>query len=91
MEFSDSSSHEMTLNQVSEAISSQIDDEGNHFYLLIKIPANNSNINEILISDGIIKSRNVNSVPNKTTAGWKLQVEYNDGSIFWDPLKDIQA
>ena len=91
MGFSDSSYPELTPNQVSEAMFWHIDDKGNHFHILSKIPDNKSDSNAILISDGIIKSRNVNSVPNKTTAGWKLQVEYNDGSISWDPLKGLKA
>ena len=26
-----------------------------------------------------------------TTRGWKLQVEWKDGSISWVPLKDLKA
>ena len=47
--------------------------------------------NTISISDGFIKSRNGNNLPNKTMSGWKLQVECKDGSIFWVPLKYLKA
>ena len=55
------------------------------------ITDNNSDGNEISISDGFIKSRNGNNLPNKTTNGWKLQVEWKDGSTSWVPLKDLKA
>ena len=70
---------------------SQIDDKGHHFQILIEITGHKSYDNAISTSDGLIKSINGNNVPNKTTAGWKLQVECNDGSISWDPLKGLKA
>ena len=54
---------------------SHIDEKGNYLQLLIKITDHKSNGNKISISDGFIKSRNVNNVPNNTMNGWKLKVE----------------
>ena len=91
MEFYGGSYYELTFNQIPGDMFSQIDDKGNHFQLLSKITYHKSDGNTISISDGFTKSINGNNVPNNTTAGWKLQVEWNDGSIVWVPLKYIKA
>ena len=70
---------------------SQIDDKGDLFQLFRKITYHKSDGNKISISDGFIKSRNGNNVPNKTMDGCKLQVDRKDGSIFWVPLKYLKA
>ena len=75
MELSDGSYHELTANQIAGSMLSQIDDKSHHLQLLIKINDHKSDGNKISIIDGLFKSRNVNNVLNKTTAGWKLQVE----------------
>ena len=42
-------------------------------------------------SNGFIKSQNGNTHKKMTTRGWKLQVEWKDGSVSWVPLKDLKA
>mmetsp|Transcript_15996 Transcript_15996/g.23839 ORF Transcript_15996/g.23839 Transcript_15996/m.23839 type:complete len:1130 (+) Transcript_15996:7540-10929(+) len=91
VEFSDGSYNELTANQIAEAMFSQIDDEGHHHQLLSEISDHKSDGNAIAISDGFIKSRSGNDVPKKTTAGWKMQVEWKDGSTSWVPLKDLKV
>ena len=91
MEFSDGSYHELTANQIAEAIFSYIDDEGHHFQLLSDISYHKSYCNAISISDGFIKLRNGNDVPNNIMDGCKLQVEWKDGLTSWVTLKYLMA
>ena len=42
-------------------------------------------------SDGFIISHGGNLQAKKKTRGWKLEVEWRDGSLIWIPLKDIKA
>ena len=51
MEFSVGSYHELTANQISEAMFSHIYAEGHNFQILIKITDPKSDGNEISISD----------------------------------------
>ena len=91
MEFSDGYYYEMNFKQIAGDLFSHIDDKGNHFQLLRNITGHKYYGNTISISDGLIKSRNGNNVTNKTMDGWKLQVKWKDGSIFWVPLKYLKA
>ena len=43
----------------------------------------------VAMDDGMIIVRG-RSVPKKTTKGWKLCVEWKDGSTSWVPLKDLK-
>ena len=81
---------EITANQISENILSQIDSQGNHFLLLKDINDNckdASVINRIVIFL-MIKSGNVHA--KKTTRGWTLQVEWKGGYSKWVPLVDLK-
>ena len=39
---------------------------------------------------GFIKSSSGNLHRKRTTRGWKLLVEWKDGSVYWVPLKDLK-
>jgi hypothetical protein len=41
-------------------------------------------------SDGFILSKNGNKVPKRTTIGWQLLVEWNNGETEWIALKDLK-
>ena len=81
----------MTANQIVGNMFSHIDYEGNQFHILIEITDHNSDGNLISISDGFINSINGNNLPKKTTAGRKIQLDWEDGSTSWFPLKDLKA
>ena len=40
--------------------------------------------------DGYIIKNNGDKVPKKTTVGWDVLVEWNDGSTQWIPIKDVK-
>ena len=47
----------------------------------------NSAINEV---DGFINYSNGNLHQNRINCGWKILVEWKDGSFYWAPLKDLR-
>ena len=91
VEFPDGHSEELQYNIIAENMMSQVDSEGHHYQLLAEISDHKSNQLAIKRSNGFIKSRNGNSHTKITTRGWKLQVEWKDGSVSWIPLKDLKA
>ena len=76
VEFKDGSVMEYIANIIAENIYSQVDQEGWSLTLLNEISGHQS-----------LPSAITNRVPKKTTRGWKLQVEWKDGSSEWVPLK----
>lgn len=90
VDFSDGASREVTANIIAENMLSQVDSEGTHFQLLKEICDHQSNGHAISRRDGCKVRSNGKVVPKKTTAGWKLQVEWKDGSMNWIDLKDLK-
>ena len=88
---SDSSTQELTANIIAESMFTQVDLEGHHYQLLDEISDHRKDNSAIPISDGSYTSRNGNQVPTMTTRGWKLLVEWKDGSSTWVPLKSLKV
>ena len=91
VEMSDGSSQELTANIIAESMFTQVDSEGHHYQLLQEITDHRKDRSEIPISDGMIRSHNINMVPKKKTHGWDLLVEWNNNSSIWIPLKYLKA
>ena len=91
VQFPDGHVEELTANVIAESMFSQVDDEGHHFQLMKEITDHKSDGRAITIENGYDTSRNGNKVPKKTTCGWKLLVEWKDGSSDWVALKDLKA
>lgn len=90
VQFTDGSTEELTANVIAENMLSSCDSEGRHYQLISEIIDHNRSSDAIRISDGYIRSKGGNKVPKKTTRGWKLLVEWKDGSVDWIPLKDLK-
>ena len=91
VEMSDGSTQELTANLIAESMYSQVDSEGHHYQLMAEISDHRKDRTAIPISNGMMRSRNGNMVPKKTTRGWELLVEWKDGSSSWVPLKDLKV
>ena len=72
VEYLDGYIEEMTNNQISENMLSQIDSQGYHFFLLKKINNHCKYASAINMDDGFLTSKSVNVQENKTTRGWNL-------------------
>ena len=88
---SDGSSQELTANIIAESMLTHVDSEVHHYRFLQEITDHKKDRSSITLSDGMIRSRNGNMVPKKTTRGWDLLVEWKEGSSSWIPLKDLKA
>jgi len=73
---------EYTANKIAEAIYAKIDDEGyTHFVL--------KDISDHRCDNSAVR-QNETGRRLKTTRGWQLCVEWNDGTSSWESLKDLK-
>jgi hypothetical protein len=72
-------------------IYSQIDEEENHHVILKELVDHKSYGSAVKVDNSYIVSKNgTNWTRRLTTEGWKLLVEWRDGSVSWEPLKDLK-
>ena len=91
VEFKDGSVAEYTANIIAENIYSQVDQEGRSFSILQEITNHKVDLKVALNeSNGSYLSANGNKVNKKTTQGWKLVLEWKDGSSEWVSLKALK-
>ena len=69
---------------------SQVDSEVHHYQVLTEVTDNKKDDSAIAKVDGFIKSSSGNLHWKRTTCGWKLLVEWKDGSVDLVPLKDLK-
>ena len=69
---------------------SQVDSEGHHYQVLTEVTDHKKDDINIDKVYGFIKSSGGNLHRKRTTCGWKLLVEWMDGSVDWVPLKDLK-
>ena len=88
VEFTDGSIEKYTANVIAENMFAQVDDEGHQFLIMKEITDHRKDNTAVPISDGTITSSNGNVKPKVTTRGWELLVQWKDGSMSWEKLKD---
>ena len=76
-------------NTIAENLFTQCDAEGRQFNTIRDIIDHKTDGHAISRQDGVyyVNGQRRNK---KTTAGWKLQVEFTDGTTDWIPLKDVK-
>lgn len=91
VEFPDGSIDEFATNLIVENLYSHIDDEGNSHSILKSIIDHQTN-KDVAIpkSKGYFTSATGCKRRVVTTKGWKLKVQWLDGTQSWIPLKDIK-
>jgi hypothetical protein len=90
IEYEDGTSDRMFANTIAENIYAQVDEEGKQFALLKEITDHRTDENAIDIANGFTVLPNGRRIRKRTTKGWKLLVEWMDGSTTWVPLKDLK-
>eukprot|EP00980_Cylindrotheca_fusiformis_P021606 scaffold8458_cov76-Cylindrotheca_fusiformis.AAC.2 len=81
----------LLANTIAENIFAQIDSEGQEHVIFKEITDHKSDGNAIDKADGFYKTSNDGNLsPKRTTRGWKLCVEWHDGTTDWIPLKDLK-
>ena len=89
VEFPNGDVAEFTANVIVENKFSQCDDAGNQYRLISGIVDHKYNDKSVSKSDWYVVIRG-RQFPRKTTVGWKLCVEWRDGSTSWERLYDMK-
>ena len=91
VEFPDGHMEELQYNVIAENMMSQVDSEGHYYQILSEISDHESNHLAITKRNLFIHSKNGHLNPKITTRGWKIEVEWKDGSVNWVSLEDLKA
>ena len=76
-------------NTIAENLYSQCDAEGREFNTVKDIIGHKTDGQALTKADGY-DTVGSHQRPKKTTAGWKINVEFTDGTTTWLPLKDVK-
>ena len=76
-------------NTIAENLFTQCDAEGREFSVVREIIDHKTDGHALTVQNGYY-IHNGQKRDKKTTAGWKLQVEFSDGTTDWIPLKDLK-
>ena len=76
-------------NTIAENLWSQCDVEGRQFNIVREIVGHKTDGHALSISDGTYMVNGQQRM-KKTTAGWKINVEFADGTTDWLPLRDVK-
>ena len=90
VEYPDGMMEQLSDNIIAENILSQVGSEGNHYQLLTEVTDNKKDDSDIVKVGGFIKYSSGNLHRKRTSHGWKLLVEYKEGSVDWVPLKYLK-
>ena len=90
VERADGTRQEIQANVISENLFSQADSEGRQYVLLDEIVSHKSDGTAIQKGDEFIQIPNREPRRKITTRGWKLLVQWKDGSSDWVPLSELK-
>jgi hypothetical protein len=77
-------------NIIAESLHSQVDAGGREFILMKEIVDHRSDGLPVPVNDSYYMDPNGRTSRQMTTMGWKLLVEWKDGTMDWLPLKDLK-
>ena len=80
----------MTTGQITENMLSQIDSQGNQFFLIKKIDNHRKDESAINRADEFLTIKSGNVHVKKKMRGWTLQVKQRVRSSEWVPLVDFK-
>ncbi|KAI2502124.1 Reverse transcriptase (RNA-dependent DNA polymerase) [Fragilaria crotonensis] len=87
--FEDGTEETYTANLIAECLYSQIDDDGRRLQVMQEI-VDHEKSHSALREDEAYYSTKTGPKPKRTTKGWRLLVEWKDGSSTWVPLADLK-
>lgn len=88
--FEDGAEQIYLANIIAENLYSQIDQEGRQFQLLKEIIDHEASDKAMDQEQSMYRDKGGNLRNKRTTVGWKLLVEWKDGSTSWAHLKDLK-
>ena len=80
---------EYSANVIAKNMFAQCDMEGNQFAMLSSLVYHKKDGNAVEVADGFVQWGN-NRHRRITTKGWKICVEWRDGSTTWERLADLK-
>jgi hypothetical protein len=89
VEFDDGRTEAIATNVIAENLYSQVDDDGLQYLIVDCIIDHKKDGSAIAADDGLVMVGN-RLVPRRTTKGWKLCVQWKDGSTCWESLRDLK-
>ena len=89
LEFPDEHVDEYAANVIEEHMYSQVDSKGHHFMIMDEIVDYEKDGSAVAADDQYITA-NGRQHSRKTTKGWKLCIQWMDGSTSWEALKDLK-
>ena len=89
VELEDGSYDSYFANTIAENLYTQCDTEGREFNVVREILDHKRDGRALSVQDGTYIN-NGQIRDKKTTAGWKLECEFSDGTTDWIPLKDLK-
>jgi len=81
IQFPDGTTDELEANLIAECMVSECDPEGRHYRMLREISDYRKDATVLDVTDGSYRTRTGNPIPERTTKGWKLLIEWIDGSV----------
>jgi hypothetical protein len=92
IEFADGTHDKYQANAIAENIFAQVGSEGNQFLLFKEVKDHKKDHSAVPISDGTVQQGANGQAKTKVmTRGWSLLVQWKDGSISWEKLKNLKA
>ena len=89
VEFEDGRTEAFAANAIAEHLYAQVDEQGFQYLLIDEIIDHKKDGSAVAADDGYVFV-NGRRCPRRTTKGWKLCVQWKDGSTSWEPLKDLK-
>ena len=88
VQFPDGHTEEYAANIIAESLYSTVNDEGNTYFIMKDIVGHKSTCAAFVGDEQYIICKNRQKKLRMSTQGWKLCIEWKDGSTTWDPFKD---
>ena len=83
VEFEDGRTEVYAANTIAEHLFSQVDDQGLQYLIIDEIIDHKKDGSAVAADDGFVLV-NGRQCPRRTTKGWKLCVQWKDGSTSWE-------
>ena len=80
----------LSVNNIDEIISSQVEEEDHRFVLFGEIVDNRIDGKENMQQDAFIVSKNGGKIRTETTKDWKIMIKRKDISTIWNIMKDLR-
>ena len=88
--FDDGAEQAYAANLIAENLYSQVDQEGHHFTLMKEIIDHEVSESALPRDQSQVRGPSGRLRPKRTTKGWKMLVEWKDGTTTWAFLKDLK-